>query len=231
MYLNDAFDAQFDMQHRPERPIPSGAIRPGMVWLLGFLCLAAGLGGAAVLGRLPLACAVLLSAAILVYDAVHKIFAFSPLLMALCRFLLLLLAAAVGWKGVTGLAVWSGLVLAVYIVGLSYIARQESVRVLLRYWPCLLLLAPILLAWIVNRGDNHSRALFISGTLAIWILRCLSFAYASSQRNLGRCVSGLLAAIPLVDWLSIWTGDPVVAAVFIGLFVLALLFQRVIPAT
>src|SRR5205085_11052794 len=27
MYLNDAFDAEFDLQHRPERPIPSGAIR------------------------------------------------------------------------------------------------------------------------------------------------------------------------------------------------------------
>ena len=27
MFLNDAWDAPFDRQHRPERPIPSGAIR------------------------------------------------------------------------------------------------------------------------------------------------------------------------------------------------------------
>ena len=31
MYLNDAFDAQFDQQHRPERPIPSGAISAAAV--------------------------------------------------------------------------------------------------------------------------------------------------------------------------------------------------------
>src|SRR5262245_63623198 len=31
MYLNDAFDEQFDSQHRPERPIPSGAIRAATV--------------------------------------------------------------------------------------------------------------------------------------------------------------------------------------------------------
>src|SRR5881397_4073070 len=43
MYLNDAFDAQFDQQHRPERPIPSGAIRPEAVWAAGFCWLGAGL--------------------------------------------------------------------------------------------------------------------------------------------------------------------------------------------
>src|SRR5687768_18320093 len=32
MYLNDAFDSEFDRQHRPERPIPSGAISLGEVW-------------------------------------------------------------------------------------------------------------------------------------------------------------------------------------------------------
>src|SRR5436305_13855035 len=37
MYLNDAFDAEFDQQHRQERPIPSGAIRASFVWALG-LC-------------------------------------------------------------------------------------------------------------------------------------------------------------------------------------------------
>src|SRR3954451_22265925 len=36
MYLNDAFDAQFDQQHRPERPIPSGAMPAGAVWAWGF---------------------------------------------------------------------------------------------------------------------------------------------------------------------------------------------------
>src|SRR6266513_3001707 len=46
MYLNDAFDAQFDQQHRRERPIPSGLVGQEDVWrwgvgllVLGFLAL------------------------------------------------------------------------------------------------------------------------------------------------------------------------------------------------
>ena len=35
MFLNDAFDVQFDREHRPERPIPSGAISGKAVWVLG----------------------------------------------------------------------------------------------------------------------------------------------------------------------------------------------------
>ena len=35
MYLNDAFDAEFDAEYRRERPIPSGVISRGSVWRLG----------------------------------------------------------------------------------------------------------------------------------------------------------------------------------------------------
>src|ERR1700757_3274044 len=42
MYLNDAFDADFDMQFRRERPIPSGAISLQMVWRIGLGLLGAG---------------------------------------------------------------------------------------------------------------------------------------------------------------------------------------------
>ena len=35
MYLNDAFDADFDRQFRRERPIPSGAISVTAVWRIG----------------------------------------------------------------------------------------------------------------------------------------------------------------------------------------------------
>src|SRR5262245_8978384 len=43
MYLNDAFDAQFDQQHRSERPIPSGAISVTAVWQWGLSWLALGM--------------------------------------------------------------------------------------------------------------------------------------------------------------------------------------------
>src|ERR1043166_7779563 len=42
MYLNDAFDVEFDQLHRAERPIPSGAISAGAVWRWGWTWLALG---------------------------------------------------------------------------------------------------------------------------------------------------------------------------------------------
>ena len=35
MFLNDAFDVQFDREHRTERPIPSGAISARAGWTRG----------------------------------------------------------------------------------------------------------------------------------------------------------------------------------------------------
>ncbi|HXI54072.1 MAG TPA: UbiA family prenyltransferase [Candidatus Saccharimonadales bacterium] len=232
MYLNDAFDAQFDQQHRPERPIPSGAIPAQVVWLLGMLWLCLGLGGLVMFGRTSLVCGVLLVSAILVYDAIHKIFAFSPVLMAGCRFLLVLLAASTGREGISGLAVWSGLALAAYIIGLSYLARQESALVALRLWPCLSMTAPFVLAYIVNRGTPHMPYVWLlTAFLGFWLLRSVGMALWSSQPNVGRAVSRLLAAIPLLDLLSIWEGDTAVGAILAGLFLLCLLLQRVVPAT
>ena len=61
-------------------------------------------------------------------------------------------------KGIAGLAIWSGLALALFVVGLSYIARKESARGPVGFWPCWLLGAPLVLAWIVNAGENIPRA-------------------------------------------------------------------------
>src|ERR1041385_7988595 len=44
MFLNDAFDVEFDRVHRQERPIPSGAISVTTVWRLGLTLLGAGVG-------------------------------------------------------------------------------------------------------------------------------------------------------------------------------------------
>lgn len=231
MYLNDAFDAQFDQQHRPERPIPSGAIRPGDVWAWGFGWLIAGLACLSLWNAATTIFALLLAFTILLYDAIHKIFAFSSVLMGVCRLLLVLVAASAGRNGVSGLAVWSALVLASYVVGLSYLARKESIPTGLRYWPCLLLAAPFVLALIINRGENQLKAALVGSLLGIWLLRSLRFAYWGPQQNIGRSVAGLLAGIVLVDWLSVWEGEWPLALAFVALFALALLFQRFVPPT
>lgn len=231
MYLNDAFDAQFDSQHRPERPIPSGVITAGTVWKLGFGWLALGFVLVLPFGWPAFVCALLLVLAILVYDAIHKLVAFAPLLMAACRFFLILLAAATAREGITGHSLWVALVLAAYIVGLSYIARRESALGPLQYWPMLFLLAPVILALIVNQGAPFVPALLLCAAAIVWMARCLRYVIGTTQRNIGRCVSGLLAAIPLMDLLSAWDGSPSTAITFVALFALSLLLQRFVPAT
>lgn len=231
MYLNDAFDVGFDTQHRRERPIPSGAISAKAVWRIGFALLAAGLGCLFFLGTLTGILGVVLAVCILIYDAVHKMITVSPVLMATCRFFLYLVAASAGEFGVTGWATWCGVALAAYIVGLSYIARKESGHGALRYWPCLFLAAPIGLAMVMNTGAYLANALWISAVLALWTIRNLRYAFGGADRNIGRTVSGLLAGIAWVDLLAVVDIRRELMPVFVGLFLIAVVFQRYIPAT
>ena len=237
MFLNDAFDADFDRQHRIERPIPSRAISRSAVWAWSIIWLVFGLACIALMVRnvhepkQTIALSVLLVGAIVLYDAVHKALTLSPILMAACRFFLILLAASVGDIGITGLSIWTAVVMASYIVGLSYIARHEALPGALRYWPCIFMAAPIVLAWIVNRDDLRVRGIALSVLLAIWIIQSLLYAYWTADKNIGRCVSRLLAGIVLVDVLSVAHADPGILMLFAGLFALALIFQHFVPAT
>jgi len=232
MFLNDAFDVEFDREYRAERPIPSGQIALDEVWRWGFGWLGFGTVILVLLGKTTGALTAPLVVCILLYDAVHKHVDLSPLLMAACRFFLYLVAASTAWNGVTGLAIWGAFALAAYIVGLSYLARQESTRGTVNFWPCYLLIAPILLALLVNADAYRRSALLISAILGLWIVRCVRHAFLVSDPNIGRAVGGLLAGIVLVDWLAVAGGGTLRASIaFALLFVVALLFQRFIPAT
>jgi UbiA prenyltransferase family len=230
MFLNDAFDAHFDAQYRRERPIPSGAIDAGTVWRIGFGLLVAGLVLLFTLGIATGVLGIFLVVFILLYDAIHKVFVLSPILMAACRFILYLVAASAA-RRVSGPAVWCGLALAAYIVGLSFLARKEATRNEPALWPCVLLAVPIVLALVMNVDGYRENAVLLSAVLALWVTRSLRYAYRQAERNIGRSVSGLLAGIVLVDLLAAENVPHAFAWVFIGLFLLALLFQRFIPAT
>ena len=109
MYLNDAIDANFDLQFRRERPIPSGAIKLETVWLLSGLWLIVGMLMLASLGKVVAALAVCLLLCIVLYDFIHKAVPFSPVVMAGCRFFLYLVASASAARGLSGWATWSAL--------------------------------------------------------------------------------------------------------------------------
>ncbi|MBI3877669.1 MAG: UbiA family prenyltransferase [Verrucomicrobia bacterium] len=231
MFLNDAFDARFDRRYRSERPIPAGAISEAEVWHLSYLWLGVGMFILIVTNQTAASLGVVLLACVVLYDAVHKFVAWSPLLMALCRFFLYLVAAATGDRGVTGLAIWSAFALAFYIVGLSYLARRESTGGLLNYWPFACLAAPVALAFIVNGGESQFNARLLSALLVLWCARSLGPALWKEPRDIGASVAGLLAGIVLVDLLSVADVPPQTGAAFLVLFGAALVFQRFVPAT
>jgi len=230
MYLNDAVDANFDRQRRKERPIPRGDISTGAVCKLGMLWIALGLASLFWIGNTTGFLGLALVCCILLYDAIHKLVAFSPLLMGACRFFVYPVAASVG-AVVSGWAVWCGLVLALYIIGLSFIARRESSRRPIQYWPLIFLPVPIALAFLMNPGTYRQSAAVLSLVLGLWLLRSLRTYLWAVDRQVGRTVSGLLAGIVFVDWLAVADMPRMMGLIFLALFGLAIFFQRFVPAT
>lgn len=229
MFLNDAFDAEFDRQFRKERPIPSGQITARAVWLIGATLLLLGWLLLSMLGLSIALLALLLVGSIVFYDAVHKRTVFAPLLMAACRFLLYVIAASATLRAVNDVVIWHGLALAAYITGLSYLARGESGQGITRRWPLLLLLAPLIASVMIN-SNRDMISWIASAILLAWMVWSLHGVTRPTQR-IGKSVAGLLAGIVLVDWAAVPRMADEFNLVFIALFVLAMILQRKIPAT
>lgn len=230
MYLNDAFDAAFDRQYRQERPIPSGRISPRDVWWFGGLFVFLGWALLFLIGNTVALLALALVAAIILYDAVHKQTEAAPFIMAACRFLLYLVAGAATFGDLSQPVVWHGFALAAYIVGLSFLARGESGAGKVSFWPLLLVLAPLIAnVWI--EPQRNALSWLASAGLVGWLTWCVMRLKHEAKSNVGRVVAGLLAGIVLVDCAAVATLSFGVAVVFFGLFLLALLMQRIVPAT
>ncbi len=132
MVWNDFFDIEQDRRERPFRTLPSGRISRRAGGLLGAALFAAGLSFALWVGSLASASATPILAgalvlAILLYDAWLKRTWLGPVAMAACRFLNVLLGLSIAddtlpWGARLGLA----LVVAIYIVGVTWFARTEA---------------------------------------------------------------------------------------------------------
>lgn len=230
MFLNDAFDASFDRNHRRNRPIPSGAITEKEVWQWGIAWMVLGLAGVAWLGATTLILALALSMCVLVYNAIHKMTPLAPLVMGACRLGVYLVAASAAIYGVDGEVIWKGLALAVYIAGLSWLARKESGHVEINYLPCILLVAPIFIARCIDDGLWARNATFFSMVLAGWSIWAVTRSLGRNG-HVGFTIGRLLAGVVLVDLLAVAGAISPWVSLFAVWFVLALLLQRFIPAT
>jgi len=234
MLLNDACDAEYDSRYRRDRPIPMGQVTRRSVWGVGLVMLTAGWVCFACLGGTTASVAFLLVLAVLVYDFVHKYVPCAPLIMALCRYLLFLAAGSAATGGIVGGTVWSGLVLGVYVIGLSYVARCEAGVGMVGRWPILLLAAPVILAGFVNPPYTWGRSGVLMPVVLfmLWTGRSVAqLARSPGAEGIRATVSGLLAGLVWVDVVAVLPDAWPWGGVFLAFFGLCLVLQRRIPAT
>jgi 4-hydroxybenzoate polyprenyltransferase len=230
MFLNDAFDARFDAVERPERPIPSGEIGGREVFRYGYGLMAGGVALLAWIGAAPALAGLALAAAITFYDWNHKQNLFSPVVMGLCR-VLVYVGAGLCTTLALPPALWigAGLMLC-YLVGLTYVAKQENLGKVENLWPLAFLAAPVAYgAWLA--AAQAAAGLFwllFSG----WMLVALWFLRRRGKGDIPRAVVSLIAGISLLDAMLIaGSGSVALAGLALAGFGVTLFFQRYIAGT
>jgi hypothetical protein len=239
MYLNDAFDRDIDALERPTRPIPAGLVSADSVFAAGFALMLAGL--AFVLGASatastspvwpPILAALALAAAILFYDWHHKGNVLSPFFMGLCRVLAYLTAGYAAAAAPSGALFAAALVSLCYLIGLTYIAKQEALDRIGSLWPLLFLGTPVVYgaahAW---NGTLASISLLVA--LVAWILVALYLLKRRDKGDVPRAVVSLIAGIALLDALFLAMTGAVAASMLALLFFgLTLALQRWVSGT
>jgi hypothetical protein len=238
MFLNDAFDREFDARHRPERPIPSGEVTAATVFGAGFGMLAVGVALLAWVGYgfpegtgwRPAAAGLALGATIVFYDWHHKENPLSPIVMGLCRVLVYASAAYAFAADPPGRVFLMGFLLLCYLIGLTYVAKQEHLERVANLWPLAFLAVPLL--WGLQASPTNAVVAGIGLLFLLWVLYSLSFLRRRRPGDVPRAVGSLLAGICLWDALVMAAaGRPLVAALALVLFGLTLLLQRYVAPT
>lgn len=230
MYLNDAFDRDFDRQHRPERPIPSGRVSAALVFAVGFGLLGAGVALLALCSARAALAASVLAAVIVLYDVWHKGNPASPLLMGACR-LLAYVAAGLAVAPSVPEGLWvAALVSLCWLIGLTYVAKQETLARVGNLWPLLFLAAPIVYG-AIHAGDRPL-VLVLTVGLAAWATMLVIRLVRRGKPAIPEVVIGLIAGISLVDAVFAATnGALAIAGLAVAAFGLTLGLQRWVSGT
>jgi 4-hydroxybenzoate polyprenyltransferase len=239
MFLNDAFDRRIDARERPERPIPSGQVSAAEVFAIGFGLLGASVVAVASLVSVTgvsrpfhaVGAVLVLLALIVVYDAWHKENPASPVVMGACRAAVYVTAALATGGALTLPLLFGAASLGGYVVGLTFVARQENRATFRGIWPLALLAAPVAAAlW---TASTSIQALMAVALFVAWVVRAVWPLAASRENvNVPKAVISLIAGIALLDgMLGAAHGAPIFVLVGLGGLVATLATQRFVRGT
>lgn len=243
MVFNDVFDRRVDAVERPGRPIPSGRVSTTAAVRLGILLVLAGIGAANIVGWPSLLVAGLLVVCIFAYDGGLKRTPLGPLAMGSCRFLNVMLGAS---AVASFEALWSApqvLVapaLGVYIVGVTWFARQEAVassrlQLALGMFFVNLGLAGLIAFVLTQPGlAETSVVLIVLLVVALTINRRLSLAlFDPAPARVQPAIKTMLLSLVMLDATLVLfqTGNSAYALATAALLLPAILLSRTIPMT
>jgi len=239
MALNDAFDHEWDREHAPERPLPSGAISLPWVWSVGLLQMVGGLAFLLLGGGVHPVLAGALAAAILVYNWLHKRTKASALIMGLCRALVYLgagsaVAVHTGSIEVSPVVWIVAAFMVLHIVGITLAARSERLHPpqALSYLQRGLLMLPVLFPFVASRTSPEGLAttsLIVVGFIGIW--SWLVMVRKAFLQSVPDGVTRAIAGIAFYDAAIVAFADLTAAVLCLGCFALTRFAQRHIPAT
>lgn len=250
--LNDYVDREVDARERPERPIPSGRVRPADAlqfataallagWMAGWIASAAhpqwrsGLAATA------------LAAMVIGYDAWLKRTPLGPPAMGACRGLNWLLGMSLavgGWRPAHG-AIAGGV--AVYITGVTWFARREAGGGSRRQLAAALavMLAGLALVWHAVQLDAglDRRAIYalaaptrwalLIGLLAVFLARRAGIAlWQPTPRHVQAAVKHAILSLLMLDAAVAWAfAGPLAAALVLGLLAPTIVLARFVSPT
>lgn len=226
MYLNDLCDYEVDRQERAERPLITGVVSIRDAWIVTLTLFALAIFLLLMIDRNLLWSGLVLIFFIVLYDVWHKGNLLSPVIMGLNRLMVYVIAYLAFQPELSSTILIPGGLLAIYILGVTLIAKSENTGKITQYWPILVLLLPVLM---VGYNPDVSTLLSIS-LFAFWIIYCSYIIYRHRAIKMG--VGFLLAGICLLDGIVLGSTSGIIGAgiAVIG-FLTTLYLQRFIKGT
>jgi 4-hydroxybenzoate polyprenyltransferase len=177
----------------------------------------------------PLAGAVL-AGIIVFYDWRHKGNPLSPVVMGLCRLMVYVVSAYAVVDTLPAAVWWAAVLLLCYLIGLTYVAKQETLGMVRNLWPLAFLGLPLGYAAWVAAWSAGSALLF--AMFAGWVTYALHFLWRRRPGDVPRAVVSLIAGISLLDAVFIAAcGNLALATLAVLAFLATLFLQRLISGT